>query len=81
MVVCCSAYQEGKEAGVETGGRGTDEQPLSDNPLLYDVEKLTGLGISNLNLIFCVKKMKEKCVTFCFIKLNAKISPKSWGKG
>ena len=25
--------------------------------------------------MFCVKKMKEKWVTFCFIKLNAKTSP------
>ena len=25
--------------------------------------------------------MKEKCVTFCFIKLNAKVSSKSSGEG
>ena len=25
--------------------------------------------------------MKEKCVTFCFVKLNAKVSPKSSGGG
>ena len=31
--------------------------------------------------MFCVKKMKEKCVTFCFIKLHAKVSPKSSGEG
>ena len=24
--------------------------------------------------MFCVKKMKEKCVTFCFIKLNINLS-------
>ena len=55
----------------------------------YIVEKLTVLDSSNLNLTFfqghskkfCVKKMKEKCVTFCFIKLNAKIPPKSLGEG
>ena len=33
------------------------------------------------NKWFCVKKMKEQCVTFCFIKLNAKVSPKSSGEG
>ena len=31
--------------------------------------------------MFCVKKMKEKCVTFCFVKLNAKVFPKSSGEG
>ena len=44
-----------------------------------DVEKLTVPGSCNLNLSFSgvqkkkffVKKMKEKRVTFCFIKLNA----------
>ena len=53
----------------------------------YDVEKLTVPGSSNINLSFsrgqqkaCVKKMKEKCVTFCFIKLNAKVSPKWSGE-
>ena len=30
--------------------------------------------------MFCVKKMKEQCVTFCFIKLDAKVSPISSGK-
>ena len=25
--------------------------------------------------------MKENCVKFCFIKLNAKVSPKSSGEG
>ena len=40
---------------------------------------------------FCVKKIKEKCVTFCFIlnqgrltsliKLNAKVCQKSSGEG
>ena len=56
--------------------------------LWYDVEKLTVPGSSNLNSsfkghskTFCVKKMEEKCVTFCFIKLNATVSPKSFGKG
>ena len=29
---------------------------------------------------FCVKKMKEECVTFCFIKLNVKVCPKSSGE-
>ena len=45
----------------------------------YDMDKITVRGSSNLNLSFsgaqkkkfCVRKMKEKCVTFCFIKLNA----------
>ena len=45
----------------------------------WDVEKVTVPGSSNLNLSFSgvqkekffVKKMKEKRVTFCFIKLNA----------
>ena len=44
----------------------------------YDAERLTVPGSSNLNLSFSrtqkksfVKKMKENCVTFCFIKLNA----------
>ena len=31
--------------------------------------------------MFCVKKMKEKCVAFCFIKLNTKVSPKSSREG
>ena len=50
---------------------------------LSDVEKLAVPGSSNLNSSFsgtqkkfCVKNMKEKYVTFCFIKLNAKASPK-----
>ena len=29
----------------------------------------------------CVKKVKEKCVTFCFIKSNTKVFPKSSGEG
>ena len=33
------------------------------------------------NKKFCVKKMREKCVTFCSIKLNAKISPIPSGNG
>ena len=28
-----------------------------------------------------VKRMKEKCFTFCFIKLDAKVSPKPSGEG
>ena len=51
--------------------------------LWSDVEKLTVPGSSNLNSSFsgtqkkfCVKSMKEEYVTFCFIKLNAKVSPK-----
>ena len=42
------------------------------------MEKLIVPGSSNLNLKFsgpqkksCVKKIKENCVTFCSIKLNA----------
>ena len=43
------------------------------------MEKLTVPGSSNLNFKFFrgtkkkffVKRMKEKCVIFCFIKLNA----------
>ena len=50
-----------------------------------NVEKLTVLGSSNLNLSFSgtqqkVKKMRGKCVTFCFITVYAKVSPKSWGE-
>ena len=49
----------------------------------YDVDKLTMPGSTNLNFSFsgaqqkfCVKEMKEKCVTFCFYKLKAKVSLK-----
>ena len=45
-------------------------------------------GSSNLNLSilaaqqkFCVKKTKEKYIKFCFIKLNANVSPKSLAEG
>ena len=66
------------------------KKPMSNLCLIshrwYDMEKLTISGSNNLNLSFSgahlkdVKKMKEKCVTFCFIKLNAKASPKSSGE-
>ena len=53
----------------------------------YDVEKLTIPSSSDLNLIFswtqqnvCVKKMKEKCVIFFIINLNAKVSLKPSGR-
>ena len=41
-------------------------------------------GSNNLNLSFPgaqqrIKKLKEKCATFCFIKFSAKVSPKSSG--
>ena len=72
-------------------GWGGEGEPLMSNLCLishywYNVEKLTVHGSSNLNFKghskkFCVKKMKEKWVTFCFIKLNAKASPKSSGEG
>ena len=52
------------------------------------METLTLSGSSNLNLSFsgaqqkfCVKKMKGKCVTFCFTKFDTQVSPKSWGEG
>ena len=52
------------------------------------MEKLAVLGSSNLNFRFqgkqqkfCVKKMKDKSVTFCFIKFDAKVSLKSKDKG
>ena len=53
------------------------------------MEKLTVPGSSNLNLSFSgaqkkkifVKKMKEKCVAFCFIKLNAnRFLQNHWGE-
>ena len=52
----------------------------------YNVKELTVPGSSNLDLSFqgqkfYVKKMKEKCITFCFIKFNAKVSPKSSVEG
>ena len=31
--------------------------------------------------MFRVKKIKEKCVTLCFIKFNAIVSPKSSREG
>ena len=72
-------------------GRGGEGALMSSLCLIshrwYDVEKLTVPGSSNLNLSFSggqqkvsVKKIKEKCVTFCFIKLNAKVSPKLSGE-
>ena len=52
---------------------GTDEQPLSDKPPFIRCEETHSER-------FCVKKMKEKCVTFfCFIKLSAKVSAKLSG--
>ena len=55
-----------------------------------NVEKLAVTGSSNLNLnlslsrrqqnVLCLK-LKEKCVTFCFILLNAKVSQISLAKG
>ena len=58
------------------------------NHRLSGVEKLAVPGSSNLNSSFsgtqkkfCVKNIKEKYVTFCFIKLNAKVSPKLSWKG
>ena len=45
-------------------------------------------GSSNLNLSFlraqqkfCVNEMKEKCLTFCFLKLKAKVSSNHGGEG
>ena len=46
------------------------------------MEKLTVRGSINLNLgysgakqnVLCKKKIKEKCATFCFVKLNANLS-------
>ena len=72
-------------------GRGGEEALMSNLYLIshrwYDVEKLTVPGSGNLNLSFlagqqkiCVKKIKEKSVTFCFIKLNAKVSPRLSGE-
>ena len=72
-------------------GRGGKGALMSNLCLIshrwYDAEKHTVPGSSNINLSFsrgqqkaCVKKMKEKCVTFCFIKLNAKVSPKLSGE-
>ena len=48
----------------------------------YDVEKITVAASSNLNLSFSghSKKFCVKKITFCFVKLNAKISPKSSGE-
>ena len=78
-----SAYQ---------GGEGAEGALMMNLYLIshswYDVEKLTVPGSSNLNLSFSgarqkvlCKKMKEKCVTFCFIKFNGKIAPKSSVEG
>ena len=72
-------------------GRSRSKAALKINLCLislrwYNVEKLTGLGSSNLNLSFSgtqqkVKKMIGKCVTFCFITVYAKVSPKSSREG
>ena len=73
--------------GKGRGEAGGEWEPLMSNLCLishrwYDVEKRTVPGSSNLNLIFlgahqtfCVKNMKSKFVTFCFIKLNANRFP------
>ena len=54
------------------------------------MEKLTFPGSRNLNSSFSgtqekvlcsKKKLKEKCVALCFIKFNAKASPKSSEEG
>ena len=77
-----ATYQGGEET---EGGSGALMSNLClISHLWYDVEKLTLPGSSNLNLSFSgpqqklmCKNMKEKCVIFCFLKLNAKIYPKS----
>ena len=52
------------------------------------MEKLTVPGSANLNLSvseaqqrFCVRQIKEKCVTFYFYKSKAKVSLKLLGGG
>ena len=62
---------QGEVEAEEGKGEGTDEQPLSDKPLLIRCGKITVPGSSNLILSFSgaqktfwVKKMKEKCVSF-----------------
>ena len=75
-------------------GKGRDVEGVIDDkpPLIshhwYVLEKRTVPSSSNLNLTFSghikrfgVTKIKEKCVTFCFIKLNKNVSSKSSGEG
>ena len=67
-----------KEGKNQRWGGGTDEQP-GKPPLIRCEETYSTWQYSNLNLslpgaqinFFFVKKMKEKCATFCYIKLNA----------
>ena len=35
----------------------------------------------NITITCIFNQMKEKCVKFCFIKLNAKVSPESSKEG
>ena len=66
------AYQGGEEA--EAGSGALMNKLCLTSHRWYDEGKLTLPGISNSNLSFsgaqqfCVKKIKEKCVTFCFIR-------------
>ena len=78
-----AAYQRGEEAEERKAALKINLCLISLR--WYNVEKLTVLGSSNLNLSFSgtqqkVKKMKGKCVTFCFITVYAKVSPKSSGE-
>lgn len=52
---------QGEVEAEEGKGEGTDEQPLSDKPLSIDVEKLTVLGSSNLNVSFSGAQQKFLC--------------------
>ena len=86
MGVWWATYQGGE--GAETGSGALMSNLCLIRHRWYDAKKLTVPDSSNLNLSFSghkkkfsVKKMKAKCVIFCFIKLNAKNSPKSSGKG
>ena len=78
--------KEAKNRGNE--GEGADEQALSNKPPLIQCGEAWVSDSRNLSLSFlgaqekiCVKRMKEKFITFIFIKFNAKVSPKSLRKG
>ena len=69
-----ATYQGGEEA---KAGRGTDEQPGKPPLIIYGETYSTWQWQFKFKFFrgtkkkFFVKKLKEKGVTFCFIKLNA----------
>ena len=64
------------QGGDKADARGTDKQPLPDK-MWYDGTMWRNLQCLTVVIqmhrpTFCVKEMKEKSVTFCFLKSKGK---------